>query len=992
MSLIVPSQTIRVIISNGVNITIGSGGPGNGNVTGPGSSVANNFASYLDTTGQVIKDSGYSAASFLIKGNNSLTTDLKFDGTNVNYAFGSILPVQSFVVSGNLGSTFSLTGDIGLTVAAGHFINLSGPTIVLSGTTLRFLPNVAPVIGQVPTATDTIGSWTWQNPSGTGGVTSVTGTTNRITSSGGATPQIDISAAYVGQASITTLGTIASGFWAGTIIDVAHGGTGTATPGLVAGTNVAITGSWPNQTINASGGGGGTPGGASTNIQFNNASAFGGNANFIINLSTFFVTFGQIPIFTSGIGSATATTQSAGDNSTKVSTTAYVDSLTLPNFDTTHDGYTLQSGSATKLLLGDGTWTNALPSVTTATTASAGNNSTLVATTAFVAATALPAATASIDGYLLAADWTTFNNKLSNLITTPGDLIVGAITTGAAVRLPIGTALQQLRVNAGATALEWAAAGGSGWATTGVTTLTGVATITSNAAVQHIFNGTWTASANNQNHVEWTGTITSRNTASDTMRYMVIDPTLAVNAGAPATQTLTALLLNPTFTGTATKYVFRGQNAGTDIYTIDNFGNSVQTQGVQTATNTMVSWVQAAHTTSAPIGLSFTGGAHTLVTISTEVTDVSINLTRTVQLIAGGASQPTTTTMRAMLITPPTYSGSSASFSPIINDAATVAISGTPGTGANISIVRKYALWAVGAVRFDGVISSRGVAFTAGAEDGQNTILQSNSIARLTISNSGAFTYNSTQTGGTFQNFVQAAATSGPTKGLFWQSAAHTGQTAATEAIDWDLSFGTIMTFAVGNKALQRTLRIAPRTYSYAGTTSVTDDAVTLAIDGAPIVAGASGTTHTNSHALRIASATTVSGTGATTNSYGLTVLAQTGATNNFVMQLNTSAGANLFSVKDNGSWALDRTITAGGTTGAQTINKIAGTVNLAAAATSLVVTNSLVTTSSIVHCVVRTNDTTAILKNVVCASGSFTILLNAAATAETSVGFIVLN
>ena len=41
------------------------------------------------------------------------------------------------------------------------------------------------------------------------------------------------------------------------ILNVANGGTGTATPALVAGTNVTITGTWPNQTINSSGGGGG---------------------------------------------------------------------------------------------------------------------------------------------------------------------------------------------------------------------------------------------------------------------------------------------------------------------------------------------------------------------------------------------------------------------------------------------------------------------------------------------------------------------------------------------------------------------------------------------------------------------------------------------------------------------------------------------------------------------------------------------------------------
>jgi hypothetical protein len=40
------------------------------------------------------------------------------------------------------------------------------------------------------------------------------------------------------------------------ILPVANGGTGTATPALVAGSNVTITGTWPNQTIAATGGGG----------------------------------------------------------------------------------------------------------------------------------------------------------------------------------------------------------------------------------------------------------------------------------------------------------------------------------------------------------------------------------------------------------------------------------------------------------------------------------------------------------------------------------------------------------------------------------------------------------------------------------------------------------------------------------------------------------------------------------------------------------------
>jgi len=61
---------------------------------------------------------------------------------------------------------------------------------------------------------------------GTGTVTSVSGTANRITSTGGTTPVIDIAATYVGQTSITTLGTIGTGTWNATNISLAKGGTG----------------------------------------------------------------------------------------------------------------------------------------------------------------------------------------------------------------------------------------------------------------------------------------------------------------------------------------------------------------------------------------------------------------------------------------------------------------------------------------------------------------------------------------------------------------------------------------------------------------------------------------------------------------------------------------------------------------------------------------------------------------------------------------------
>lgn len=107
---------------------------------------------------------------------------------------------------------------------------------------------------------------------------------------------------------------------------------------------------------------------------------------------------------------------------------------------------------------------------------------------------------------------------------------------------------------------------------------------------------------------------------------------------------------------------------------------------------------------------------------------------------------------------------------------------------------------------------------------------------------------------------------------------------------------------------------------------------------------------------------------------------------------VNNAVTGEAFRVTGNALPVWPNTVTTGGTTGAQTIDKPSGTVNFAAAATTLVVTNALVTTSSIVFAVIRTNDTTATIKNVVPAAGSFTITLGAAATAETSVGFFVIN
>lgn len=109
----------------------------------------------------------------------------------------------------------------------------------------------------------------------------LTGTTNRITITNGngvsGNPTVDISSSYVGQNTITTLGTIATGTWSATTIAINKGGTGTTTApsdgklligktdgtyavaNLTAGSNITITNTDGGITIASSGGGGGNP-------------------------------------------------------------------------------------------------------------------------------------------------------------------------------------------------------------------------------------------------------------------------------------------------------------------------------------------------------------------------------------------------------------------------------------------------------------------------------------------------------------------------------------------------------------------------------------------------------------------------------------------------------------------------------------------------------------------------------------------------------------
>ena len=193
------------------------------------------------------------------------------------------------------------------------------------------------------------------------------------------------------------------------------------------------------------------------------------------------------------------------------------------------------------------------------------------------------------------------------------------------------------------------------------------------------------------------------------------------------------------------------------------------------------------------------------------------------------------------------------------------------------------------------------------------------------------------------------AASSGARSSLTVTGAADTGVTASTEQSDVYFNLARTVTWATGALTTQRFVRIAAPTIAFAGASTVTT-AVTLDIAGAP-VAGTNATI-TNAYALRVA------------------------------------GGAARF----DGSLSLDAT-DASGTPGAATINKLAGKVAVAIGASSVTVTNSLVTTSSIVLASLQFVDATLTqILSVVPGLGSFTITGNANATAATKVAFVVIN
>ncbi len=215
----------------------------------------------LDITGQ-----GRATTGFAVSTDGSTFTP---SGLNAipNYGVGYITSTSISTLAGFGGMSFYTNQLERLRIGSAGQIGIGGATY---GTN-----------GQVLTSSGSGSAPTWTTPTA-GTVTSVTGT-SPVVSSGGATPAISLAASYgdtqnpyasktanyvlaspngtsgvptfraIVAADVPTLNQNTTGTASnvtGTVA-VVNGGTGTASPALVAGTNVTITGSWPNQTINA---------------------------------------------------------------------------------------------------------------------------------------------------------------------------------------------------------------------------------------------------------------------------------------------------------------------------------------------------------------------------------------------------------------------------------------------------------------------------------------------------------------------------------------------------------------------------------------------------------------------------------------------------------------------------------------------------------------------------------------------------------------------
>ena len=258
-----PSQTSnsgKYLTTDGTNTSWAT------NASGTVTSVAASVPTFLSVSGSPITTSGTLAitlsgtalptanggtglTSFTTNGvayatsTSALTTSsaLTFDGANIGLgvtlsSWSSNYRAIQLGDSTSSGAIYQSISGGTLSIASNEYISATGPRYINTAPANRFL------VG------NGIHSW-YTAASGTAG-TAISYTQAMTLDASGNLFINNLTASKVvftdASKNLTSTGTVA----------IAQGGTGTATPALVAGTNVTITGTWPNQTINSSNTGG----------------------------------------------------------------------------------------------------------------------------------------------------------------------------------------------------------------------------------------------------------------------------------------------------------------------------------------------------------------------------------------------------------------------------------------------------------------------------------------------------------------------------------------------------------------------------------------------------------------------------------------------------------------------------------------------------------------------------------------------------------------
>jgi hypothetical protein len=336
---------------------------------------------------------------------------------------------------------------------------------------------------------------------------------------------------------------------------------------------------------------------------------------------------------------------------------------------------------------------------------------------------------------------------------------------------------------------------------------------------------------------------------------------------------------------------------------------------------------------------------------------------------------------REVAVINPTYAAAGAT---TLTIAATLAIAGAPVAGSNVTITNPYAFYVVaGNARFNGTIACPGGT-------------QSERFGAVTTA-TGSFAItcgNNSSNGSDNGILVGALSTINASCDGAIVIGSQSGVTASTGGA---IVIGKVAGTGTGGTVGANSISI--------GIGSIAKTANTMVVGGSSqpinVFYGGKG----ESHATPVSF--TLSGThGLGANIGGADIIVQAGlptgsGNGGAIIFKGALPGASSSTRQTAVEWAQISSIgvlafpadmAGAGVTGNRTVNIASGSVRFAAAATSVTLTNDKIKANSLVYPVVMTNDATLKSVSATVTNGQVVFDANAAATAETIVGFIILN